>query len=176
MLPLPHALPAMPHPTSLLPAVPGPRPSAALCTGHREIPMLARPARPPLPALYVCLCVLGGVMFLCRSMCFLLSGQLSFAIRLLQLSIGLAVALHSFSVSFSVAHVVRCSPSRLRLRCALCCSGLSTRPTHGTHSLHTPHKMHTHHALSTRPIYTAHHIHHTNTSHHTPLFLAHMQV
>jgi hypothetical protein len=49
MLPLPHALPAMPQPTSLLPAVPGPRPSA-LCTGHRELPMLARLARPPLPA------------------------------------------------------------------------------------------------------------------------------
>ena len=42
MLPLPHALPAMPQPTSLLPAVPGPRPSA-LCTGHRETPN----ARPP---------------------------------------------------------------------------------------------------------------------------------
>jgi hypothetical protein len=52
-----HALPAMPHPTSLLPVVPGPRPSAALCTGRREIPMLARPARPPSPALYVCVCV-----------------------------------------------------------------------------------------------------------------------
>ena len=51
-----HALPAMPHPTLLLPVVPGPRPSAALCTGRREIPMLARPAWPPSPALYVCVC------------------------------------------------------------------------------------------------------------------------
>ena len=56
MLPLPHALPAMPHPTSLPPAVPGPRPSVR-CTGHREFPMLARPARPPLPAHDMCVCV-----------------------------------------------------------------------------------------------------------------------
>ena len=34
----------MPHPTSLLPAVPGPRPFA-LCTGHSELPVLAPPAR-----------------------------------------------------------------------------------------------------------------------------------
>ena len=52
-----HALPAMSIPTSLLPAVPGLHPSAALFTGRREIPALARPARPPSPALYVCVCV-----------------------------------------------------------------------------------------------------------------------
>ena len=35
----------------------GRAPSAALCTGRREIPVLAWPARPPSPALYVCVCV-----------------------------------------------------------------------------------------------------------------------
>ena len=57
MLPLPYCtLPATPLPASLLPPMPGPRPSAALCTGCSEIPVLARPARPPSPALYVCVC------------------------------------------------------------------------------------------------------------------------
>jgi hypothetical protein len=55
------ALPAMPHFTLLLPAMPGPRPSAALYTGRREIPRLARPAWPLSPALCVCVCV-GCVM------------------------------------------------------------------------------------------------------------------
>ena len=100
-------------------------------------------------------------MFLCRSMCFLLSGWLSLAIRLLQRSIVLAVVLLAFSVSVSDARVVCCSPSRLRMRYAVCCPGLCTRPTHGTHTPHTPHRLHTHHALSTHLIYTIHHIHTT---------------
>ena len=50
------ALPAMPHFTLLLPAMPGPCPSAALYTGRREIPRLARPAWPLSPALCVCVC------------------------------------------------------------------------------------------------------------------------
>jgi hypothetical protein len=51
--------------------------------------VLARPARSPSPALYVCVCVSSDVMFLCRSMCFFLSGRLSFAMRLLQRSVVL---------------------------------------------------------------------------------------
>jgi hypothetical protein len=120
------AFPAMPHSTSLLTAMPGPRPSAALCAGRREIPLSPRPAWPPSPALCVCLCVglvWDGVMFLCRSMCFLLSGRLSLAMRLLLRSAVLAVVLHLFSVSVSGAHVVCCSPSRLHIRCAVCCVG-----------------------------------------------------
>ena len=50
------ALPAMPHLTLQLPATPGPRPSAALYTGRRGIPRLARPAWPLSPALCVCVC------------------------------------------------------------------------------------------------------------------------
>ena len=52
------AFPAMPHSTSLLTAMPGPRPSAALYAGRREIPVSPRPAWPPSPALYVCVCVM----------------------------------------------------------------------------------------------------------------------
>ena len=55
-----HALPAEPLPASLLPAVPGLRPSDALCAGRRDIPVLAWPARPPSPALYMCGCVCVG--------------------------------------------------------------------------------------------------------------------
>jgi hypothetical protein len=59
MLPLPHALPAMPRPTSLLPAVPGPR---ALCCALYRTPryLSARLARPAAFACVVCGCVCVG--------------------------------------------------------------------------------------------------------------------
>jgi hypothetical protein len=173
-----HVATAMPCPPSLSP----PR-CFRLCRGFAPLLRFLQdaaksqcsPAPPGRPRLR-CMCVCGGgdVMFLCRSMCFLLSGWLSLAMRLLQRSIVSAVVLLAFSVSD--ARVVCCSPSRLRMRYAVCCPGLSTRSTHGTHTPHTPHRLHTHYALSTHPIYTTHHIHHTNTSHHTPLNPAHMQV
>ena len=92
------------HATTALPRLPcrtqpccsllcrGRAPFAALCTGRRDISVLTWPARPPSPALYVCVCVLGMVMFQCRPMCFLPSGRLPFAVRLFLLSVGLAIA------------------------------------------------------------------------------------
>jgi hypothetical protein len=117
-------------------------------------------------------------MFLCRSMCCLLSGRPSFGIRLLLHSVVLSVAVLPFSGSFSVAHAVRCSPSRIRLRC---CSLLCVVPV----PLHAPRAAHTHLTHRTRrslttqyphTSYTTHHAHHTNTSHHPSLTLAHTQV
>ena len=88
------------------------------------------PGRPRLRCM--CVCVWDGVMCLCRSMCFLLSGRLSLAMRLLLRSAVLAVVVHLFSVSVSGAHVVCCSPSRLHIRCAVCCFFSVPPPT--THS------------------------------------------
>ena len=79
------------------------------------------PARLAALACVVCVCVCDGVMFLCRAMCFLLSGWLSLAMRLRLRSAVLAVVVHLFSVSVLGAHVVCCSPSRLHIRCAVCC-------------------------------------------------------
>jgi hypothetical protein len=166
MLPLPHALPAMPQPTSLHPAVPGPRPSA-LRTGHRELPMLE-----PGPPGRLCL-------HIACMMCLFLSGQLSCAIRLLQLSVGLAVALHLLSVSFSVARVICCSSTprcrgcalvvrctvrtvcakvALRVRVCRCLRFAFGRPS-------TPHHIHSSHTTSTH--------NHLHPSHHHRLALAH---
>ena len=64
-------------------------------------------------------------MFLCRSMCCLLSGRPSFGMRLLLHSVVLSVAVLPFSGSVSDAHVGCRSPSRLRMQCAVVCSGLS---------------------------------------------------
>jgi len=144
----------MSHFTSLLPAMPGPRPSAALYSGPRESPMLARPTWPPSPGHCVCVCVLGVCCVLCRSICFLLSGRLSFGIRLLLHSVVLSVAVLPFSGSVPIAHVVRCSPSRIRLRCASCFvlfrspagSRVQMLAVRFRSSLHTtPHPFITHH-------------------------------
>ena len=51
----------MSHSILLRPAVPGPRPLEAPCTGRSTIPTPARPARPPSPAVWV----LCNMMFLC---------------------------------------------------------------------------------------------------------------
>ena len=51
----------MPHSILPRPAVPGPRPLDAPCTGRSTIPTPARPARPPSPAVWV----LSNMMFLC---------------------------------------------------------------------------------------------------------------
>ena len=122
-------------------------------------------------------------MFLCRSMCFVLSGWLSFAMRLLQRSIVTAVALLAFPVSVSDARVVCCSPSRLRIRYAVCCPGLSTHPTHGTHTHLTHHTDYTHTTHSPHTSYTPyttstpHHIHSSHTFiHHPSPILAHTQI
>ena len=133
-----HVATAMPCPPCLSP----PR-CFRLCRGCTPRPRFLRDAaksqRSPAPLgrprlRCMCVCVWGDVMFLCRSMCFVLSGWLSFAMRLLQRSIVTAVALLAFPVSVSDARVVCCSPSRLRIRYAVCCPGLSTHPTHGTHT------------------------------------------
>jgi hypothetical protein len=122
----------MSHFTSLLPAMPGPRPSAALYSGPRESPMLARPTWPPSPAGHcVCVCVLGVCCVLCRSICFVLSGRLSFGIRLLLHSVVLSVAVLPFSGSVLIAHAVRCAPSRIRLRCAVSCFRVGCRSISG---------------------------------------------
>ena len=160
-----HALPAMPIPTSLLPAVPGLHPSDALFTGRREIPTLARPARPPSPALYVCVC--GGRCDVPVPVSvFRALGSL--AMRLLQRSIDTAVALLAFPVSVSDARVVCCLPSRLRMRYAVCCPGPSTHPTHGTHTHLTHHTDYTHTThFHTPHIHHTPHLHHTTSTHHT---------
>ena len=73
----------------------------------------------------VCVCVLGGVMLQCRSMCLLFSGRLSFAVRLRQLSVGLAVALRSFSyATHTLSHTHR---SHVH----------ATRNSHAVHPTHT---------------------------------------
>ena len=152
----------MSHFTSLLPAMPGPRPSAALYSGPRESPMLARPTWPPSPGHCVCVCVLGVCCVLCRSICFLLSGRLSFGIRLLLHSVVLSVAVLPFSGSVPIAHVVRCSPSRIRLRCALCFvlfRSLCTPHERHTLTLHTAQDAH-----SPRNIRTPHTPHTTHTT------------
>ena len=59
--------------------------------------------------------VLGDVMFLCRLMCFLLSGRLPFAMRLLPRYVVSAADLLSLSDSVSGARVICCSPSRLSM-------------------------------------------------------------
>jgi hypothetical protein len=134
--------------------MPGPRPSAAL---YSVDPAKAQcsPAPPGRPRLgIVCVCVLGVCCVLCRSICFLLSGRLSFGIRLLLHSVVLSVAVLPFSGSVPIAHVVRCSPSRIRLRCALCFvlfrspagSRLQMLAVRFRSSLHTtPHPFITHH-------------------------------
>ena len=127
--------------------------------------MLARPTWPPSPGHCVCVCVLGVCCVMCRSICFLLSGRLSFGIRLLLHSVVLSVAVLPFSGSVPIAHVVRCSPSRIRLRCALCFvlfRSLCTPHERHTLTLHTAQDAHSpHHAIST------HLIHHTTSTHHT---------
>ena len=165
-----HVATAMPCPPSLSP----PR-CFRLCRGFAPLLRFLQdaaksqcsPAPPGRPRLRcMCVCVWGDVMFLCRSMCFLLSGWLSLAMRLLQRSIVSAVVLLAFSVSD--ARVVCCSPSRLRMRYAVCCPGLSTHPTHGTHThltqhtdyAHTTHSPHT----SYTPYTTPHHIHSSHTT------------
>jgi hypothetical protein len=118
MLPLPclarHAAPHL--------AAPCCAGAAPLCCALYRTPRnpSARPARPAALAWrsIVCVCVLGDVMLLCRSMCFLLSGRLSFAMRLLQRSVVLAVVLLAFSVSVSGTRVVCCSPPNVAF-----CSG-----------------------------------------------------
>ena len=160
----------MPHPISLLPALPGLRPLDAPCTGRSRS---QHPPGPPgrLRLHCVCVCVLCDVMFPCRLMCFLLSGRLPSAMRLLSRSVALAAVSLSPSVSVSGARVICCSPTPSCRGCALlmCCTVqcvrkslcgfafadacglLSAVPPHHTTSIHhTPH-----HAIST------HLIHHT---------------
>ena len=55
----------MPHPTSLLPAMPGPCPLVAPCTGCLAISVPARPAR-PLRLRYVCVQCAAPVLVVCR--------------------------------------------------------------------------------------------------------------
>jgi hypothetical protein len=133
-----HVATAMPCPPCLSP----PR-CFRLCRGCtprlRFLRDAAKSQRSPAPLgrpRLRCMCVCGGgdVMFLCRSMCFVLSGWLSFAMRLLQRSIITAVALLALPVSVSDARVVCCSPSRpssvlgdVIFLCRLLCFFLSGR-------------------------------------------------
>ena len=101
----------MPHPISLLPALPGLRPLDAPCTGRSRS---QHPPSPPgrLRLHCVCVCVLVDVMSQCRLMCPLLSGRLPFAKRLLPRSVVLAAVSRSPSISVPGARVMGCSPSR----------------------------------------------------------------
>ena len=133
-----HVATAMPCPPCLSP----PR-CFRLCRGCtprlRFLRDAAKSQRSPAPLgrprlRCMCVCVWGDVMFLCRSMCFVLSGWLSFAMRLLQRSIITAVALLALPVSVSDARVVCCSPSRpssvlgdVIFLCRLLCFFLSGR-------------------------------------------------
>ena len=178
-----HVATAMPCPPSLSP----PR-CFRLCRGFAPLLRFLQdaaksqcsPAPPGRPRLRcMCVCVWGDVMFLCRSMCFLLSGWLSLAIRLLQRSIVLAVVLLAFSVSVSDARVIRCSPSRLHVLCAAPVSLLytpharHTLTSHITQTAHSPRTLHTPHIHRT-PIHTTpllltthnhpHHSHHYTRS------------
>ena len=75
------ATPAMPHPISLLPALPGLRPLDARPV--QDAPRSQHPPGPPgrLRLHSVCVCVLVDAMSQCRLMCLLLSGRLPFAKR-----------------------------------------------------------------------------------------------
>ena len=87
---------------------------ALLMRPVQDAPRSQRPPGPPgrLRLHCVCVCVLGDVMFPCRLMCFLLSGRLPSAMRLLSRSVVLAAVSLSPSVSVSGARVMCCSPSR----------------------------------------------------------------
>ena len=71
--------------------------------------------------------VLGEVMFLCRLMCFLLSGRLPFAMRLLPRYVVSAADLLSLSDSVSGARVICCSPSRLSYYAVVSAAPVPTR-------------------------------------------------
>ena len=152
----------MPLPASLLPPMPGPRPSAALCTGCSESPVLARPARPPSPAWYVCVCVgrcdvsvpvdaslafgLAAVCYAVASALFRPLFCLHSRFRFLMLMWGVArPAAFVCNVLCSVP-VSLCVLGDVMFRCLSMCSLLS-----GSHFTHTPHPHHTtatHHTQS----------------------------
>ena len=111
------------HAATALPRLPCHTPSccALLYRGRalsmrpvQDAPRSQRPPGPPgrLRLHCVCVCVLCDVMFPCRLMCFLLSGRLPSAMRLLSRSVVLAAVSLSPSVSVSGARVMCCSPSR----------------------------------------------------------------
>jgi hypothetical protein len=119
-------------PPPCLPCRTSPR-CSLLCRGRapqlRSIQDVAKAQGSPGPPgrlrlLCVRVCVLGDMMFLCRLMCFLLSGRLPFAMRLLPRSVVLAAVLLSLSVSVSGARVICCSPTPRCSGCALvvCCT------------------------------------------------------
>jgi hypothetical protein len=146
----------MPHFTLLLPATPGPRPSAALYTGaRREIPRLARPAWPLSPALCVCVCV-GWCDVPVPVDVFLTFGSAAVCC-----SVASAFGWFGRCVRFRfrIARVIRCSPSRLHVLCAAPVSlhAPRTAHTHLTHhtdytlTTHSPHTLYTPHTTSTTP-------------------------
>jgi hypothetical protein len=103
-----------------------------------------------------------------RSMCCLLSGRPSFGIQLLLHSVVLSVAVLPFSGSVLVAHAVRCSPSRIRLRCTLCFvlfRSLCTPHERHTLTLHTAQDAHS--PRNARTPHTPHTTHTTLTPHTT---------
>ena len=157
MLPLPHALPAMPHPTSLLPAVPGPRAlCCALCrTPQNPSARLARPAAFACVA-YVCVWVgvWGDVMFQCRSMRRLFSGQLPSAVRLFQFLLVWPLLCVRYRFRFG------CSCGSLLAHHLLTPRTAHTHLTHHTNCTLTTHSPHTSYTPHTHP-------HHTTSTHHT---------
>ena len=105
----------MSHFTSLLPAMPGPRPSAALYSGPRESPMLARPTWPPSPGHCVCVCV-GCVLCAVPVDMFLAFGS----------------AVVRYSVASAFCCFVRCCTSVLGFGSDCSCSSLLAQPHSST--------------------------------------------
>lgn len=165
-----HALPAEPLPASLFPAVPGLRPSDALCAGRRDIPVLAWPARPPSPALYMCGCVCVG----CCNVPVPVDVFLTF---------GSAAACCSVASAFVwFGRCVRCR-FRLLVWFAAHPPPLATHTPCTPHTPHSPHSHHTQHNPPTPRTLHTHHIHttphplithnHLHPSHYHRLALAH---
>ena len=155
-----HVATAMPCPPSLSP----PR-CFRLCRGFAPLMRFVQdaaisqcspgpPGRLRLRCICVGVCVLGVVMFQCRSMCFLLSGLLPLAVRLPLLSFGLAVA---FVVGFGCS----CGSLLTHRHSQLTRRAPHTHRTH--HTLTTPSITLPHLALYTHTTSTPQHIHSSHT-------------
>ena len=170
-----HVATAMPCPPSLSPPrcfrlCRGLRPSDALCAGRRDIPVLAWPARPPSPALYMCGCVCVG----CCNVPVPVDVFLTF---------GSAAACCSVASAFVwFGRCVRCR-FRLLVWFAAHPPPLATHTPCTPHTPHSPHSHHTQHNPPTPRTLHTHHIHttphplithnHLHPSHYHRLALAH---
>ena len=165
----------MAHPTLLLPAMPGPCPLVAPYTGCLTIPVPARPARPPSPAMCVCV---------------------QCAVPVASASIGSAVGCWSVAFAFGrfcfrswhsdapttpllILHIARTSRKSHAPFAPPCHSYYTLDSSHTPHLPHTtpditpptPRTLHTHHIHTTLHLLTTHN--HPHHPHHHRLVLAH---